>query len=473
MLEPSWTSILPFLLVIPVAILFREILPGLVAGLFVGAFLLQTELIGGLTASLTFLINNLADEEHVEVILFLYLFGSLIGLMQITGGIKGFVQWVTNTIQSEKAVLFFVWLTIPFTFITPMFRIMLLGPVMSSIIGNFRIERKKMAYIIDVSTEPIVVLLPIATAFVGFMTSVVEGALEQNEIQTSAYEMFLASLPFNYFAIVVLFAGLVTTFLNFRGQKERLIAKANEGEGNQLHRLGIRKELELVAAEPLHLFFPLVLLLFLTFLLLWMNGQAKGATGIIEALTQADAMFVMVLAVFLTLVLSLLFYLFRRQPLKELIYHIFDGGNQLMMPITILALVWAVSSIAEELGFSNYISTTFGGMVSGNFVPALVFLFGSFISYFIGTSWGTWGLFMPLGVTLATATEASLPITVGAVFASGTFGAFASPLGDTTVTTASIMDLDVMEYAKYKLKISLLCGGLAFVGYLLTPFLLY
>jgi tetracycline resistance efflux pump len=140
-----------------------------------------------------------------------------------------------------------------------------------------------------------------------------------------------------------------------------------------------------------------------------------------------------------------------------------------MVPIGMLILVWAVSLTAEDLGFSEYVSSTFGTFLPKHIIPAIIFLFGSFISYFIGTSWGTWGVFMPLGVTLAAVTDASLPMTIGAVFASGTFGAFASPLGDTTITTAAIMDLDVMEYAKYKLKISLLCGGLSFLGYLMVP----
>jgi tetracycline resistance efflux pump len=469
--EASWLSLLPFLVVIPMAIWLREILPGLVVGLLVGAFCLEPNLLGGLTKSIHYLLQSLSEAEHVEIILFLYLFGALIGIMQITGGIKGFVQWISRNIHSERTMLLFVWFTIPFTFFTPMFRIMLLGPVMKSIIGKFHIDKRKMAYIIDVSTEPIVVLLPVATAFVGFMTSVVEGALKQNGVNSSAYQMFLASLQFNFFAIIALIIGLLTTFMNIRLQTKKEKNHTQQGDTNHLHRLGIKKELALIVGEPMHLIFPLSLVLFLTFLLLWHDGKAKGAQTIIEAFSMADAMFVMLLSIFQTLVIAFLYYFLRRQSLKELIYHMFDGGNQLMMPIGMLVLVWAVSSTAEDLGFSRYVSSTFGEMLPKNIVPAIIFLIGSFISYFIGTSWGTWGLFMPLGVTLAVATGASLPITVGAVFASGTFGAFASPLGDTTITTASIMDLDLIEYAKYKLKISIICGGLSLAGYIIAPFI--
>jgi Na+/H+ antiporter NhaC len=204
----------------------------------------------------------------------------------------------------------------------------------------------------------------------------------------------------------------------------------------------------------------------------WYDGMEKGADTIFSAFSIADATLVMLLSLFVTIIVTTLFYLLRRQPLHELIFHFFDGGNQLMAPIGMLLLVWAVSLTAEDLGFSRYVSSTFGTLLPKEIVPATIFALGSLISYFIGTSWGTWGLFMPLGVTLAVATGASLPMTIGAVFASGTFGAFASPLGDTTITTASIMDLDLMEYAKYKLKISLLCGGLSLVSYVMVPLFL-
>jgi tetracycline resistance efflux pump len=466
-MKGTWLSLLPFLVVIPFAIWLKEILPGLVIGLIIGAFCLEGSVLATIERAVATLLKTISDLEHMKVVAFLYLFGSLIGMIQITGGIKGFVQWISEKLHSKRRLLLFIWLTVPFTFFTPMFRIMLLSPVMKSILGKFRIDRRRMAYMIDVSTEPIIVLLPAATAFVGFMMSVVAGALEQNGIHKSAYHLFLASLPYNFFAIIALFVGLLTTFMNVRiGRKGK---KREKEKTNQFHQLGLRKELALVTGEPLHLFFPLFLVLVLTFFFFWYSGTKNGAATFFDAFSRADATLAMLMALFVTIIATAVFYLIRRQPLHELIYHFFDGGNQLMAPIGMLLLVWAVSLTADELGFSTYISSTFGTWLPKEVVPAAVFVIGSFVSYFIGTSWGTWGIFMPLGVTLASATGAPLPMTIGAVFASGTFGAFASPLGDTTITTASIMDLDLMSYAKYKLRISLLCGILSVIAYLIAP----
>ncbi|OQP19637.1 sodium:proton antiporter, partial [Geobacillus zalihae] len=293
-MEGTWWSLLPFLLIIPLAVWLKEILPGLVAGLLVGAFCLEWSAVGAIERAVSAVLHALTDPEHMKVAAFLYLFGSLVGMMQITGGIKGFVERLSGRIRSKRGILLFVWLTVPVTFFMPMFRIMLLGPVMKAVLRQFRIDRRRMAYMIDVSTEPIIVLLPAATAFVGFMTSVVAAALEQNDIHESPYDVFLRSLPYNLFAIVALAVGVLTTMLNIRIGKPR--AKKGEGETNTLHGLGLRKELALINGEPLHLFVPLALLIALTFAFFVYDGRKRGAENWWEAFSAADATWAMLLA---------------------------------------------------------------------------------------------------------------------------------------------------------------------------------
>src|SRR5699024_11066916 len=107
-----------------------------------------------------------------------------------------------------------------------------------------------------------------------------------------------------------------------------------------------------------------------------------------------------------------IFYMLRKQKLDETMYHFYDGGDQLMQPIILLVLVWSLSLVAEDLGFSQFIGATIGSFLPAFTIPAIVFLVGSVVSYFIGSSFGAWGIFMPLGIALATSTGASLPMTV-------------------------------------------------------------
>lgn len=466
-MEHTWLSLLPFIIVILMSIWLKNILPGLVLGLLVGSLLFKAHLLTGVYQTVSYIVTTLSAGNNIKIIGFLYLFGGLVGMMNISGGIKGFSEWVGAKIHTERGLLALIWLTLPFTFMMPMFRIMMIGPIVKSLIKKMNLPKQKVGLTMDISTESVIVLLPVATAFVGFMVSLVEGSINKLHLGMSAYHVFLLSILFNFFAIAVLVIGIVQTF--WRPAKKNSLLKMDDeqldDDGNELHRQGIQRELSLVKAQPWNLIVPVFLLLGLSLFLLWKDGTGKGAKTIFEAFSMADATFVMLLAVFITLVISFVFYIIRRQKLNEILYHFFDGGNQMMEAITLLVLIWSLTLSAEDLGFSKFISSTLGSFLPAFLTPVTIFVLGSIIGYFIGSSWGTWGLFMPLGMSLAVSTGASIPLTVGAVFASGAFGALTSPLGDTTITTASILDMPLVDYARFKLKVSVIGGIIAIVLY--------
>lgn len=466
-MEHAWLSILPFLIVIGLSIWLKKILPGLVLGLLVGALLVKFSILGGSQQSVQYIVSTLSNADNIKIIGFLYLFGGLVGMMRISGGIKGFSEWIGEKIDSQRGLLGLIWLTLPFTFMMPMFRIMMIGPVIKSLMEKMKLSKQRVGFTMDVSTGSVIVLLPVATAFVGFMISLIAGGIQKYGLDLDPYQVFLLSIPFNFYAIAMLIIGLIWTF---RSPPEKDKKKKQGKEKKDLHRGGIKKELSMVKAQPWNLIVPLFLLLALTLYLLWESGISNGANTIFQAFSQADATFVMLLAIFITLVITFVYYVVRRQPLDELIFHFFDGGNQLMQAIILLVLVWSLSLVAEDLGFSKFISSTLGSFLPDFTIPAIIFAIGATVSYFIGSSFGTWGLIMPLGIALAVSADASIAMTVGAVFASGSFGAMTSPLGDTTITTASILEMPLVEYARYKLKICAIGAGISIVGYLAAGF---
>ncbi|MDF2036256.1 Na+/H+ antiporter NhaC family protein [Cytobacillus oceanisediminis] len=464
----TWLSLIPFIIVIGMSIWLKNILPGLVVGILAGSIIVSADLLTGTEQSVSYIVATLSDKTNIKIIGFLYLFGGLVGMMNIAGGIKGFSEWAGKRIRSERGLLVFIWITLPFTFMMPMFRIMMIGPIIKSLIKKMNLSKQKVGMTLDISTESVIVLLPVATAFVGFMVSLVEGGISGLNLNMSAYEIFLLSILFNFYAIIMLLIGIVQTFWprkrKIRQEQTHIDLEEKEHE---FHRMGIKKELSLVKAQPWHLIFPVFLLLAFSLFLLWKDGMAQGAETVFEAFSMADATFVMLLAVFITLVLTFIFYIIRREKMNEILYHFYDGGNQMMEAISLLILIWALTLAAEDLGFSDFIGSSLGSFLPAFLTPAAIFVLGSVVGYFIGSSWGTWGLFMPLGITLAISTGASIPLTVGAVFASGAFGALTSPLGDTTITTASILDMDLVDYARYKLKVSAIGAVIAaglFIG---------
>ena len=264
-LEHTWLSLLPFLIVIGMSIWLKDVLPGLVVGLLVGSIIFTSDLLVGTQQSISYIVTTLSDANNIKIISFLYLFGGLVGMMNIAGGIKGFSEWVGARIKSERGVLGIIWLTLPFTFMMPMFRIMMIGPIVKSLIKKMNLPKQKVGMMMDISTESVIVLLPVATAFVGFMVSLVEGGINGLNLGMSAYQVFLLSILFNFYAIVMLFIGILLTFWPSSKKANQLNKNVNqeqiEEEEHAFHRIGIKRELSMVKAQPWNLIIPVFLLL--------------------------------------------------------------------------------------------------------------------------------------------------------------------------------------------------------------------
>ena len=141
----------------------------------------------------------------------------------------------------------------------------------------------------------------------------------------------------------------------------------------------------------------------------------------------------------------------------------------LMNVVVLLSVVWGLSLVTNKLGFASFV-TDHVSWIPSSIIPPVLFVLGAMISYFIGSSWGTWGILMPLGIALAHSSGANLSVVVGAVFASGAFGSFSSPLSDDTNTMAGVLDLEAVSYARFKLKTALIAAGVSTVGYVVASF---
>jgi len=461
----SWVSLLPFLVVIPIAVLSRQVQPGLFMGLILGSYLVHPNLLGGIKTIISYLVDNLVKSNNIRIIIFLYVFAGLISLTKMTGGIKGFVNLVGRQVKTERAAMILIWLSTIGTFNNPNFRIVTIAPIMKLLKQRLPISSQKLGFVIEVTSNPVVVLVPVATAFVGYMVSLTGTALQLVGLHDRPYSVYIRSIPYNFFSLVIIGIGLYYSF--FKSANDAL-DYGTEDLNTPLEEENLQKCLQAyekdTPSKPWNLLLPLSVVLAGTLFLSWWDGHT-GASSFFDAFVKADALGVMLEALFITLILSLVFFLVQGFAIGELVTHFIDGGNELVSVILMLALVWALSAVSEDLGFSNYISSNLIGWIPPAFIAPVVFVLGSMLAYFIGSSWGAWGLLMPLGVTLAHQSGSSIVLVIGAVFASGTFGAFASPLSDNTVTLCTILNLPVIDYARSKLKLSLIAAGITTVLY--------
>ncbi|WP_085521865.1 Na+/H+ antiporter NhaC family protein [Tuberibacillus sp. Marseille-P3662] len=468
----DWLSIVPFLVVIPLAIFTKKVLPALVVGVVVGGYLVQPQPVGGLKAAVQYVVNALIDENNIKVILFLYAFTGLVGMMKHSGGIKGFVKWASDTIETKRGAIGLTWVSTLGTFAAPSFRIVTVAPIMRSLLHRIKMTPQELGFVIETTCTSIVSLIPISTAFVGYMVSVTNMALKNENINADGYSMFLRSIPFNFFSLAIILIGIYLSF--FHKSKKDVEKNAEPENKEQAEAKGyedchpaVSKDLP---AKPFNLIVPLFLVIFLTIGLTYYNGVRKGFSGF-NAFIEADVLDAMLVSLVTGILFAFVFYLFQQFKLQDLMDEFISGANGLMQVVILLSVVWGLSLAANDLGFADFVSSHIS-WIPDALVPPVMFVLGSFIAYFIGSAFGTWGILMPLGVSMAAMADASLPVVIGAVFASGAFGAFASPLSDDTNTMAGILDLKAVSYSRFKLKPGLIAAGVATVGYGVTAFII-
>ncbi|HBF37095.1 MAG TPA: sodium:proton antiporter [Firmicutes bacterium] len=470
-MEGSWVSILPFLLVIPVSIVTRQVQPGLFAGLILASFIKRPDVLGGIQIMISAIVNNLVKINNIRIIIFLYMFAGIISLTKMTGGIKGFVHLVRDIVKTKQAAMFLTWLSTMGTFSDPDFRIVTVAPIMKALRQRLKLSSQQIGFVIEATSNPVVVLVPVATAFVGYMVSLTGTALQHVGITAVPYQVYIRSIPFNFFAFTILAVGLYYSFFkDFGSAKQSEDKNPNLEQGEEELVQCYRAYEKDTPLKPWNLIIPLIIILVSTLFLSWWDGH-KLASGFLGAFLKVDALGVMLEAVFITLILSLIYFLIQGFSVAKLVTHFVKGGNELVSVIIMLALIWALSAVSEDLGFSKYIAFHIAGWIPHALIAPALFLLGGFISYFIGSSWGTWGILMPLGITIAHQAGANILLSIGAVFASGTFGAFASPLSDNSVTLCTILDLDVIEYARFKLKPALIAAGITTILFAIASFI--
>lgn len=462
----EWLAILPFFIVILAAVLTKQVIPSLFLGVLTAGYLAELHWLKGLTATLRYIVESLSDPNNLKIILFLYAFSALVGLMKMAGGIKGFVSKASEKMKTKRSALFLTWISALGTFAAPSFRIVTIAPILKALQKKINMSKQEVGFVIETTASPLIVLIPVATAFVGYMTSLIELSLHQTGIQGDAYNLFLKSIPYNFFAFAMIITGVYYAVFHKPRNEERVKEEENPGEeedGWEDCHPAVSKEFP---EKPMNLIFPLVSVIFFTFFFMYFLGGESGVQGF-EVFLEANVLDAMVLGLLITIVWFLV-YLLRTNKLKTMMKFLIEGGNEMMGVIVLLALVWALSVGSEELNFADTISSALS-WIPPSFVGGLLFIVGCGLSYFIGSSWGTWGILMPVGVSIAQVSGSDLAFVIGAVFASGTFGAFASPLSDDTNTTAGILDLNTIQYAKYKLKPALVAATIAAVLFFVIP----
>ncbi len=454
------------IIVIILAAFTKRIIPSLIIGLIAGGILLEKgDVITGLISAIEHLVKSASSEESVYIILFLFIFGAFGEIMKVSGGIKGFSALSDKFVKTEKGALGTVWLMSTVTFIDCCFHVISTGTVGKALIEKVKGNKYRLAFVVNVTSCLLIILIPFGTTYVGYIVGVIASAFSRSGITASPYNTFIKSIPFNFYAIIMLLISIGVIVFNFGftkinaaiGKKQ---LKESEHQGHEAH-----EQCEFEEKAPpraFNLILPLALLIVSTFFFFWFTGKGKGG-GFLNAIMNAEFEKSILLSGVVSIILTSVFYLFQRIPMREIESHFLAGGSEMIPPIIVLMLSWGLSSVVQDLGFTSFITNIVGSKIPTFLIPASIFLIGCAASYFMGSAWGTWALIMPIAVPLALSANVSLPLVIGAVLAGGSLGDNASPLGETAVLSSTISEVQLMEHVKSQLPFSLIAVGVSAV----------
>lgn len=468
-----WISILPPLLTIAIAIWSKKIIPSLLIGLLAGSYLLHPTVTGGFETAVDQIVKTLTDKDNFQVLLFLYLFSGLIALIIKSGGIKAFSDIAEKHIGSKKGVFFTLWALIPVTFIDCGFRVIGAGSIIRSLAEKNKIAKERLAFMLNNTASPVVELIPIATTYVGFNIAIISQGLKAAGVaeNNSAFSILLKAIPLEFFSIVV----IVITFLSIFFQFKKSGKNQNEShleKDNSMMNMNMEDNKPELKPRVINLIVPVLCVISLSFFFFWFFGK-NNSNGIISAITNTEPNRAMLVSLFISIIITGIFYFFQKYDLKKMTAEIVSGGNEIMPTLVILGIAWPLAAVSQDLGLSSFLQQQFGNSLPAWSVPVSLFIISSAVTYFIGSGWGAASLIMPFAIPLAVSVGSSIPLCVAAVITGGTFGDITSPVAGMTNMSSNITHADHTKYMKYASPYNFFSAGIAAVLFLIAGYFYY
>ncbi|QYN37748.1 hypothetical protein K1T35_11190 [Pseudonocardia sp. DSM 110487] len=481
-MEPSLLSLLPPLVTIVCAIATRRILISLALGIVLGALLYAQgnvlaagafvlEVAGGLV------VDDGEVAEEVYILGVVLLLGVLTSLIYVSGGLVAFAAWVITRVRTRvQAQLVPVVLGIVI-FFDDAFSSLVGGNISRPITDQHRISRAKLSYLVDSTAAPVIILVPIS-GWAAFIAATMTGILDANGITgITGYEAFLQSVPMNLYAITALLLAIATAVLSLSFGPMRRHENAAVEDGLLVdHSRGpvpgeTDRTLEARGDGRVgDLLWPVLVLTGVTVVCaVWLGiANTEGPITPMEVLANTDVIVSLLVGVVTACLLSTTTLLMRRTPAALVGRAAVAGLRSMLVAAVVLFLAWVTAGVISELGIGEYLAGIVDAALPLALLPVLLFVLASFISFSIGSTFGTFGLLLPIAGEVAVALDPALLLPMfGAVLAGAIFGDHTSPLSDTTILSSIGSGIQLVEHVTTQLPFALVAAAASAVGYVL------
>ncbi|WP_407926900.1 Na+/H+ antiporter NhaC family protein [Capillibacterium thermochitinicola] len=466
----TFWSLLPPLVAIVLALITKEVYSSLIIGIIFGALLYANfNLLTAYTSIFTEgFIASLADSWNVGILIFLVILGTMVCLMNRAGGSAAYGEWARQRIRSRKGALLATFGLGVLIFVDDYFNCLTVGNVMRPITDKHRISRAKLAYIVDATAAPVCMIAPISS-WAAAVTGVVEGY--------NGFELFVRAIPYNLYSLLTLTMIVFITLLGIeygpmRKHEENAIQRGDLYTTPDRPYEGQDGDVSAGKGKVRDLVIPVLVLIVLCILgMLYTGGILEGAS-IQDAFANCDASLGLSLGSALALLFTIIYFLLRKVlTFNECMACLPDGFKAMVPAILILTCAWTLSGITNLLGAKEFVSAIFEGSAAGLkiLLPAIVFAVASGMSFSTGTSWGTFGILLPIVVAIGMEPEL-LIISISATLAGAVFGDHCSPISDTTIMSSTGAMCNHINHVATQLPYAITVAAVSFVGYILAGF---
>lgn len=466
-------SLFPALIAIVLALITKEVYSSLIIGVIAGGVIYAS---GNFESTINHVVQDgfiasVADSYNVGIIIFLVLLGSLVCMMNKAGGSAAFGRWASKNIKTRAgAQLATIALGI-LIFVDDYFNCLTVGSVMRPVSDAKKISRAKLSYLIDSTAAPVCIIAPIsswAAAVAGFANS----AGESNGIK-----LFIRAIPYNYYALFTIVMMVVLALCKFDYgpmKKHEYNAEHNGDIFTTGAKLGEADEEANPKGKVIDLILPVIILIICCIIGMVYSGgyfDKSEPVSFIDAFSNCDASVGLALGSAVAIVICIAYFLIRRVvKFKDIMECIPDGFKAMVPAIMILVCAWSLKSMTDSLGAKIFISRLVEGSAGAlqMFLPAIIFLIAVGLSFATGTSWGTFGILIPIVLSVFDSSNPLMIISISACMAGAICGDHCSPISDTTIMSSAGAQCEHINHVSTQLPYALTVAGVSFVTYIIA-----
>ncbi len=464
-------ALIPPIIAIALALITKEVYSSLFVGIAVGGLLSANIFSEGFsfTVAMDYIINDgliAAVADSAGIFIFLVLLGVMVALINKSGGSKAFGNWAVKNIKSRAGAMVATFVLGVLIFIDDYFNCLTVGSVMRPVTDSHKISRAKFAYLIDATAAPVCMIAPISSWAAAVASYAEEG---------QGLKLFIQAIPFNFYSLLTFVFILAIVFFKIDYGPMKL-HEMNAQINGDLYTSGEKAEnIDENAGNPkgkvIDLVLPVVFLIVACVFALVYNGGILDGASFIDAFSNTDATVGLPWGALIALILTMAYLMIRRIiTLKGAMECVPEGFKAMVPAITILTFATALKNMTGLLGAKYFVADLMNGAAEGlaNFLPAIIFLVACGLAFATGTSWGTFGILIPI-VTAIFPTESNiLIIGISACLAGAVCGDHCSPISDTTIMSSAGAQCNHINHVNTQLPYAITVAGVSFVTYIVA-----